>query len=510
MTSTVEGNKLTRRAAMLALAKGLAFALAFPLPLVLVRGLSQTDFGVYKQFSQVMLTMLGLLSLHVGWTAFFFFPRYPDKKPQIVMNVMAFYLALGLPVALLFAVYPRVVTLVFKSDALVPFVPLLGFAILFWLVSAFLETVTVADRDTRTASVFIVALQLIKSALLMVSAVVFAELGAVLWAVVIHAGLQCVALFWYLRRRYGSFWRAFDWPLLKSQLANALPFGVGGIVYATQVDLHNYFVGHYFEPAEFAIYAVGCFQLPVLTLLLESVSSVLMPEVARLQVEGDRTAIVSLWAAAVRKLALFFVPACAFLFVMRHEFIVALFTKAYEGAVPVFSVSLAGILLTMALTNPMLRSFDQFRYFRLKLYAVLLPLTCAALYAGIHLAGMLGAIIAVVAIQSLDLTITVSVIGRHLGVPARELRRLSPILRVAGAAGVAALASFAVRPAFASLRPLVSLAAGAAIFGLVYLAVALATGAINASERVALIEFYRSGARRLGFSPATKSPVIES
>jgi hypothetical protein len=123
---------------------------------------------------------------------------------------------------------------------------------------------------------------------------------------------------------------------------------------------------------------------------------------------------------------------------------------------------------------------------------------------------MLGAIIAVVAIQSLDLTITVSVIGRHLGVPARELRRLSPILRVAGAAGVAALASFAVRPAFASLRPLVSLAAGAAIFGLVYLAVALATGAINASERVALIEFYRSGARRLGFSPATKSPVIES
>jgi len=68
----IEGDGLTKRAALLALAKGLAFALAFPLPLILVRTLSQTDFGVYKQFSQVMLTALGLLSLHVGWTAFFF------------------------------------------------------------------------------------------------------------------------------------------------------------------------------------------------------------------------------------------------------------------------------------------------------------------------------------------------------------------------------------------------------------------------------------------------------
>ena len=57
---------MTKRAALLALAKGLAFALAFPLPLILVRTLSQTEFGVYKQFSQVMLTALGLLSLHVG------------------------------------------------------------------------------------------------------------------------------------------------------------------------------------------------------------------------------------------------------------------------------------------------------------------------------------------------------------------------------------------------------------------------------------------------------------
>jgi O-antigen/teichoic acid export membrane protein len=497
-----EEGGLTRRAAMLALAKGLAFALAFPLPLVLVRTLSQSDFGLYKQFSQVMLTALGLLSLHVGWTAFFFFPRYPDKKPQIVMNVMAFYLALGLPVALLLAVYPQWVTLVFKSDALVPHVPLLGLAILFWLISAFLETVTVADSDTRAASIYIIALQLIKSGLLMVSAVVFADLRSVLLSVVIHAGLQCVVLFWYLRKRYGRFWRAFDWRLLKSQLGNAIPFGVGGIVYATQFDLHNYFVGYYFDPAGFAVYAVGCFQIPLLTLLLESVSSVLMPEVARLHVAGDNQGIVALWAAAVRKLAIFFMPACTFLFVVKREFIVALFTSAYEDATPIFGVSLIGVLFTIAITNPMVRSFDQFRFFRLKLYAVLLPLTCLALYAGIKAAGMLGAIIAVVGVQGLDLAITVSVIGSKLGATLRDLRRLATLARTAMASAVAALATMAVKLALPHSAPKLSLVVTAAVFGAVYLASAFVAGAITTDEKAEMIRFYSGVWKRVGVRSA--------
>jgi O-antigen/teichoic acid export membrane protein len=337
----------------------------------------------------------------------------------------------------------------------------------------------------------------------MASAVVFADLRTVLLSVVIHAGLQCVVLFWYLRKSYGSFWRAFDWPLLKAQLANALPFGVGGIVYATQFDLHNYFVGYYFDPAGFAIYAVGCFQIPLLTLLLESVSSVLMPEVARLHVAGDREAIVALWAAAVRKLAIFFVPACTFLFVMRREFIVSLFTATYEEATPIFGVSLIGVLLTIAVTNPMVRAFDQFRFFRLKLYAVLLPLTCLALYAGIKSAGMLGAIVAVVAVQGLDLAITVAVIGRELGFTRRELRRLTPVARTAMASAVADLATLAVKMSLPYSAPKLSLVLTAGLFGAVYLACAFATGVISDGEKAEMIRFYRIGWKRTGLRSTT-------
>jgi hypothetical protein len=55
------------------------------------------------------------------------------------------------------------------------------------------------------------------------------------------------ALFWYPAPALRELLANFDWPLLKLQLANALPFGVSGIVYATQFDLHNYFVRYYFD-----------------------------------------------------------------------------------------------------------------------------------------------------------------------------------------------------------------------------------------------------------------------
>jgi hypothetical protein len=205
----------------------------------------------------------------------------------------------------------------------------------------------------------------------------------------------------------------------------------------------------------------------------------------------------------VRKLAVLFVPV-HIPFVMRHEFIVALFTRNYEQAVPIFAVSLVGVLLTIAVTSPMLRAFDEFRFFRLKLYAVLLPLTCVALYAGIKSAGLLGAISAVVAIQSVDLAITVFVIGRKLGISISDVRRLAPIAKSAMASAVAAVATFTVRLAMSHSRPMVSLAAGAAVFGAVYLLGAFLAGAITDAEKAELLRFYRVGWRRMGLSSATE------
>jgi O-antigen/teichoic acid export membrane protein len=492
-------NGLSIRAALLAAAKVIGFAVALPMPLVLVRTLDQTEFGLYKQVFQILQTSLTLLGLHVGLSAYYFMPRHPDKKPQVAMNVLIFYGTVGSAVALLFAVYPSWITILFKSDELVPHMPLLGLAIMLWLVSSLLEVVTVANSDIRMAALFTVLVHLAKSAMLIAAGLVFKNVHAIVWAAVAQGVLQCLMLFFYLRGRFGKFWLSFDRALFKAQLANAIPFGLGALAYATQADMHNYFVSHYFDPADFAIYAIGCFELPLLNVLVDAVISVLMPEIARREATADYDGIITLWASAIRKLAFFFVPAYTFLFVMRYEFITALFTKNYEAAVAVFTINLFNILLFIAVPTSIIRAFEELKYFRLKLSIAMLPVSFAALYAGIHAAGLVGAVTALVVVQTLDLAIIVLRIGHRLKMSPGDLRRLTPVLRTATAGAVAAIATYMVKLALDDKLPglmqrmgaprlqvWAALAICGIVFAAVHLVVAFTMGAVTDEEKIEL------------------------
>ena len=499
---------LTQRAALLMVANVIATAISFALPLVLVRTMSQSEYGLYRQAFQIMASALGLLNLQVAVSVFYFAAREPGKQLQVALNVMLFYTLVGAFVFLVFLIWPGWVTLIFQGADLVPQVPLLGFAILCSLVSTNLDAVPIAAGDVRVASVLIVVSQLSKAIVMIVAGLVFGSLTAILAAAVIQGLLQTAFMVVYIRRRFGRFLAAIDWPLFKAQIGNALPFGVGGIVAIVQNDMHNYFVSHHFNPASFAIYAVGGFQLPLLWMLASSFASALNPELAKHKEAGDRQAIIKLWMEVICKLAFFFAPAFVLLLVMRQEFITALFTVNYAASVPIFAINLFSVLIGPLVHMHILRLFDQLKFFRLKLYLVLIPVTWGALYLGLHMGGLIGVTVAAVCIQMLDLGVTLAMINRELGVSRRDLRRLAPLLRIAAAAATAAILTLAARLPLQRANALVTLMVCAAVFGLVYLITAFAVGAVSEEEKAGLhklwLKLSRNRSARLRVSSPTE------
>jgi O-antigen/teichoic acid export membrane protein len=492
-----------RRAAWLTTANSIAFGLSFIAPLLLVRMLSQTEFGVYKQVFQILMSTISALNLQVASTAYYFMPRAPEKKLQVVINVLAFYGAIGALVAGLFIFYPECALLVFKSGDLPSYMPLLGVTILLWLVSSNLEVVPLALGDVRASSVFIVISQLTKSALTVSAALAFHSVRAMIWAAAIQGMLQILFMFAYIRRRFGQrserICGAFDLALFKAQIGNALPYGLGSFAQTAQGDLHNFMVSRYFPPAGFAVYSAGLFQLPLLGLLTTSFSGALIPEVSKLAAAGDQRAIIPIWLNAARKLALVVVPICALMFVLRYEIITLLFTSAYHEAAPLFGIYLFSALLPLTLTGSPIRAHEEFKFFRFKLHLALLPVTFGALYVGIHAAGLIGAVVAVVGLQTLEAAIVLTAVGRRLGFIASDLRHLTPALKTALAAGAAALAAFAVKLPLAQAPTLVKLLICGAVFGAVYIFAAYALGAVTDAEktefRAMLSRFLPRGSR---------------
>jgi len=474
---------LSAKAALLAGARIVAFCISVLLPLVLVRKLTRPDFGVYKLCFQILASACSLLGLQVSASAYYFMPRSAEKKPHVALNIVLFHFLVSAPIALLFIIHPAVVTVVFKTADVVPYIPLMGFAIVLWLVSGSLETLAIANGDVGVASILIVVIQLTKTGLLIGAALLFGTVRGLVLAAIGQGALQTTIMFFYLRKRFGRFWGSLDLDLFRAQLRNALPFGIGGLAYSALYDLHFYYVSHYFDPGQFAIYSVGCFQLPLLVLLIDSVRAVLIPEVARLDKNGNPDAIIEVWMGFIRQLAFFFVPICTLLFLLRREFITVLFTTKYLASVPIFGVNLLVIMLATNLSGAVMRAFDDFRYFHAKLCFALMPVALVALYLGIRLGQLTGAMVAVAFIVAVEVTITSTSVARRLRMSRKDLRHLAPVMGTAKAAAAAALLLEVFKRFLSGSPPWVILAFGSLIFGATYLLVGLTTGAMTNDEK---------------------------
>ena len=478
------GLSLTVRALWLLIAKILAFALSLALPLLLVRRLSQQEFGLYKQAFLVVGTALALLPLGFQMSAFYFLPREKkDRQGQIILNILLFHLVMGALGSLVLLLFPQILTTIFRSSELVGYAPIIAAVIFFWVVSSYLEVVSVAHQEARLSTIFIISSQLTKTLLLLIAAIAFGSIRALIYAALVQGVLQTIILLIYLRSRFPGFWGSFDWTALRMQLSYALPFGVAGLLFTLQADLPNYFVSNQFDAATYAIYAIGCFNIPLVGMLSESVGAVMIPQVSVLEKHGEQRQIVALAARVARKLAFVYLPIYGFLIVMGREFLTTLFTHQYAASWPIFAINLTVLPLSIFVSDPIMRAYAEHRQFLPKLYLALVVLLSVALWAGTSRFGLVWAISVVVGVGIIGRAATWIKIGSILHIRGRDLVLLRDVGKIAMAVAIASVVTAFVRSALTGLLPLSMLMICAVVFGVIFLAGTLLLGVPTVEER---------------------------
>jgi O-antigen/teichoic acid export membrane protein len=484
-STQAEAAPLSAQAFWIMLAKTLAFSFTLALPLLLVRRLSQEDFGLYKQIFLLVNTAFGLLPLGLGMSAYYFLPREPERQPQIVFNIFLFLLTVSATFCAVITLFPSLLLRLFNSSEVAGFAPLIGLVVVTWITSSLLEVIAVARRELRLATLLIILSQLSKAAFMLGAVALFGSVRSLLYAALLQGVVQTAVLVVYLRSRFGQFWRRFDWTLCRVQLAYALPFGFASMLLRTQTELDNYFVSYQFGPAAYAIYAVGCFELPLLALLAESISSVTIPRVSYLQQAGARQEIVELVARVTRKLSLVLLPLYVLLLVVGREFITFLFTEQYAASWPIFAfnLTLIPLLLITSAYDPVMRAYADHRYFMLKLRMVLLVVMVTGLVFATARFGLVGAIAVNILINLADRVAVAFKVKRILDIGRRDLPLFGDIGRVAVLSLAAGVVTLAMRALLAEARPFYVLAAGGVVFSVVYAAGVLALGVLTPEER---------------------------
>lgn len=484
MTETNHNSSLTARAFLLMFAKGTAYVLGFALPLLLVRRLSQHEFGLYKQVFLIVSTALTVLPLGFGLSAYYFLPRESgERRNAVIFNILCFHALVGGAAVLLLWARPSLLGSIFGSADLAAYAPLVGLVILLWMTSLFLEIAAIAGHEAKMASVFIIGAQLTKTSLLVAAAAAFGSIRSLLYAALAQGVIQNLVLLAYLCSRFPRFWRSANWRIMRAQLSYALPIGAAGLIFGVLIDMHNYIVSYRFGATAFAIYAIGCFSLPLVNVVGESFGTLLIPHISRLQKEGATREIIIVTAQTMRKLAFVYFPLYAFLIVAGREFITVLFTAQYLASWPIFVVHLTTVPFFVLITDPIMRAHAEHRFFLLKVRSVTVVLLFLALWFGTLRFGLVGAISIMVAFSLADRLVETAKAWSIIGVKWSDAVLLKDLGKVAVAALAAGAMTAVVRVFVVSQQPLIALMICGLAFAVFYAGLIWLLGIVSPEER---------------------------
>ena len=371
----------------------------------------------------------------------YFLPREKTRGPQIVFNITMFQLLAGGIFCGLLQVWPGSLGWIFNNKEIVPYAPLIGWLILLTVFSAFLETVTTARREVRLSSMLIVISQATRGIFM---------LGAVLWrptievllsAAILQAAIQSAVLLWYLQSRYAGFFKAFDPGFCGQHVAYAVPMGLATMGYSLFEDLHHYVVSRYYDAAAYAMYAVGCVQIPFISVIRDAIGQLVIVQTSELQEQEKHEEILQLSLRVARKLSIMYWAMYAFFLACGRDLLIFLYTRRYEGSWPIMAIYLTLLPVNIFMYDPIFRAYSEQRYYILRLRIILLAVLTGSMLAGIRYAGLVGAVCAVVGVHFLERVFALWRVAHILHFGRRHLGGLRDIWRFGLLAGIAGLAT---------------------------------------------------------------------
>ena len=459
---------LTKQALWMVFARVVGIAVSLAVPMLLVRLFNPSEVGIYRQIMLIVTAAVNILPIGFQMSMFYFVPRDQERASGFVLNVLAFLSVIGAAVCMLFIAWPNVLRYLIGNSALVPYAPLIGLMVLTWMPSSLLELIASVYSDIKASTIFIIISQCAKTVLLLPAVLVFRSIDALLIAAIIQGIVLLVILVVYLRRRFPRFWTRFDPSAFREQLMYALPFGFSAILGTAQSDLHAFLIAHRFSTAEYAIYALGAAQLPLIPLLGDAVNVVMLEESAPSRAEASTVRFARLLFRAIRKLSLVYFPITVVFFIFRTEFVQTMYTSRYLASVPIFAINLMVLPFTALNVDAVLRSYPQFKFQVICVRIATVAMLVATSLAAMSRFGLIGAMSAFLICTAAERIVLFSFCLRLLNAKRRDWWEMSDVAKIALATAVASLIGLLVREGMSNSAPQGTLVLGAAAFLLTY------------------------------------------
>lgn len=333
-------NSNTRQAMWLVVGQSFTFLFALFTAPILSRYLNKTEYGTYRQILYVYTVMHALLTVGLPNVFLYYIPRLKiGQQKMLVQRMTILFFLLGVVFFVILYSASNLIADLLNNPELAVGLRMFSVFPMFTMTSMGIEAIYTSIRKTKEVAVYQVLSRL------------FMFLCIVLPVVILHTGYKeaiigwgVAAFFTFLVAMYmkGKPYKNVQTERIPNMLHAifevVMPLIGASIAGFFVQAADSFYISRYFGTQTFAELSNGYFSVPVVTILVSSLNSVILPLLSNADANNKISSALQSYTNAVKRTAIIVMPLLMFCLFFADDIMIALFGSQYEASASYFRI----------------------------------------------------------------------------------------------------------------------------------------------------------------------------
>lgn len=319
-------NNTANRSFLLAGSKLIVIAINAVVLIILSRGFTVFDYGIYKDIvlKEALISILGEMGL-TSAAIYFISSKNRDEYLTGIINVSIILVLIAIPISYYFSP----VNGIGKG--------LFSLIVILKLLTITSTNMMIAAKNNRFLIIYILIPPL---ALLFIVTLIWFLSGSILLLLIglvfrrIIEGIISI-LFW---RTIGNPFRLAGKKVIREIIVFSLPLAVSSVVGILNMNIDKIMVRHFFPIELFAVFTNGAYEIPFLQVFAGSLFTVMIPKLKSLKEENRLAEAAKIWNNLGEITSTVIVPFTVTLIFFADIFIRVMFSDKYIESISIFRI----------------------------------------------------------------------------------------------------------------------------------------------------------------------------
>lgn len=331
-------NDRTNRVLVFSVAQIISIAVNFLVAPYLSRTLPKEDYSIYNQVIIIIGITSVLFSFGLQQVVFLFFSRNDIDQKKIVTTLQTGILIFGSLASSVLVIVSYSADIIFSKTSILYYIRICAPSILFTFINNYLISVLVYNGKTKYVAILAVLNALFTVTFLFVSLNVWNSVALALLFSQVAAPMLSIVIAFIGAKNFIIFDLALNWQAIKKIFKVSIPLYLTSLLGSTYIYFSAFFVIYVLGDIEYANYRNGAIEIPFISTVAFSVSSILLPDLNKYFHAGDLSAAFELKKKIINQCIYILYPVIIFFIIYHYEFIVSYFSSKYAESALVFAV----------------------------------------------------------------------------------------------------------------------------------------------------------------------------